>query len=186
IAWRLAEAGQRVAVFERGAVGAGASLAATGMLAAATELEPGGGDLLALALESQRIWPQFCAALEQCSGVDIDYRNEGTIEVALGRDEVDRLRFRHELQKRAGLPTRWLDGAGVRALEPALRPAVSAGIFCAEDHQVDPRRLVPALRRAVEACGGIVLENAAVDALDIAGGRVAGVATGQGLCTAKT
>ena len=55
IAWRLAAAGLAVAVFERGEVGSGASLAATGMLAAATELEPGGADLLALALESQRV-----------------------------------------------------------------------------------------------------------------------------------
>ena len=186
IAWRFAQAGLAVTVFERDAVGAGASLAATGMLAAATELEPGGGDLLALALESQRLWPQFRAELEQRSGIDIDYRDEGTIEVALGRDEVDRLRFRHELQRRAGLATHWLDGTAVRAREPALRPAVTAGIFCAEDHQVDPRRLVPALRRAVTACGGIVLETTAVDALDIAGGRVVGVVTGQGVCVAKT
>ena len=186
IAWRLAADGVKVAVFERDEVGTGASLAATGMLAAATELEPGGGDLLALALESQRLWPAFRAEVERRSGIDIDYRAEGTLEVALGREEVERLRFRHALQKRAGLATHWLDGADVRAREPALRPAVTAGIFCADDHQVDPRRLVPALRRAVEACGGVVLEHHPVDALDIAGGRVGGVVTAQGLCRAKT
>ena len=41
IAWRLAQRGLSVAVFEREQVGAGASLAATGMLAAAAEHEPG-------------------------------------------------------------------------------------------------------------------------------------------------
>ena len=46
IGWRLAAAGLGVTVFERDEIGAGASLAATGMLAAATELEPGGADLL--------------------------------------------------------------------------------------------------------------------------------------------
>src|SRR5262249_61755531 len=128
--------------------------AATGMLAAATELEPGGADLLALALESQRLWPRFRGELEIEAGLDIDYRTEGTLTVALGRDEVDRLRFRHELQARHGLTTRWLDGAAARALEPALRPSVSAGIFFAGGPQVDPRRLLPAPRRAAGGGGG--------------------------------
>jgi glycine oxidase len=186
IAWRLAAAGRGVAVFERGEVGSGASLAATGMLAAATELEPGGTDLLALALESQALWPRFRAELEAAAGLDIDYRAEGTLTVAIGRDEVDRLRFRHELQARHGLATRWLDGAAARALEPALRPSVAAGIFCAADHQVDPRRLVPALRRAAAACGASVFEHLPVRALDLAAGRVEGVVTPQGVCGART
>jgi len=185
IAWRLAAAGLGVGVFERGEVGCGASLAATGMLAAATELEPGGADLLALALESQRDWPRFRDQLEAQAGCDIDYRAEGTLTVAIGRDEVDRLRFRHELQARHGLATRWLDGAAARALEPSLRPSVAAGIFCAEDHQVDPRKLVPALRRAAAARGARICEQLAVESLDIAAGRVAGVVTAQGRCRAR-
>jgi glycine oxidase len=186
IAWRLAAAGMAVAVFERDTVGSGASLAATGMLAAATELEPGGADLLALSLESQQLWPRFRAELEQEAGIDIDYRDEGTLEIALGRDEVDKLRFRYELQKRRGLATQWLDGASVRAREPALRPSVTAGIFAVDDHQVDPRRLVPALRRAVATRGGQVFEGLPLLALDMAGGRVGGVVTAQGVCRAKS
>jgi glycine oxidase len=156
------------------------------MLAAATELEPGGADLLALALESQRSWLRFRHELEAEAGLDIDYRAEGTLTVALGRDEVDRLRFRHELQARHGLATRWLDGAAARALEPALRPSVAAGIFCSEDHQVDPRRLVPALRRAAAKHGARIIEHLPVRALDVAAARVGGVVTEQGLCRAST
>ena len=128
IAWRLAAAGLAVAVFERHEAGCGASLAATGMLAAATELEPGGADLLALALESQQLWPRFRDELEAEAGLDIDYRADGTLTVALGRDEVERLRFRHELQARHGLATRWLDGAGARALEPLFKARMFAEV----------------------------------------------------------
>ena len=64
IAWRLVRRGLSVAVFERAQSGTGTSLAATGMLAASAEHEPGGDELLALALESQRQWPQFRAELE--------------------------------------------------------------------------------------------------------------------------
>jgi glycine oxidase len=186
IGWRLAAAGLEVALFERDEAGAGASGAATGMLAAATELEPGGSDLLALALESQRLWLPFRAELEEETGIDLDYRDEGTLTVALGRDEVERLQFRHELQRRAGLATRWLDGATARELEPALRPSVTAGIFCEDDHQVDPRLLVPALRRAVTARGGRLIEQVPVYSLDIEGGKVNGVVTPEGLCRAQT
>src|SRR5262249_14355574 len=87
IAWRLALRGLSVAVFERATAGAGASLAATGMLAAAAEHEPGCHDLLALALESQRQWPLFRVSLEAQSGRDTDFRESGTLVVALSRDE---------------------------------------------------------------------------------------------------
>ncbi len=180
IAWRLALRGLSVAVFERATAGAGASLAATGMLAAAAEHEPGCRDLLALALESQRQWPQFRAALETQSGRDIDFREGGTLVVALGRDEVERLRFRHDLHKRCGLPTRWLSGPEVRAMEPALRPSVAAGLYCADDHQVDPRLVMAALRAAYAAAGGRVFEHCAVTGVDLEGGRVTGLVTAKG------
>ena len=184
IAWRLALRGMSVAVFERATVGAGASLAATGMLAAAAEHEPGCHDLLALALESQRQWPQFRAQLEAQSGQDIDFREGGTLVVALGRDEVERLRFRHDLHKRCDLPTRWLGGGEVRDMEPALRPSVAAGLYCADDHQVDPRLVMAALRAAFAAAGGRLFEHCAVEGVDLAGGRVAGLVTAAGRCRA--
>jgi len=186
IAWRLALRGLATAVFERASAGAGASLAATGMLAAAAEHEPGCHDLLALALDSQRQWSQFRADLEAQSGGDIDFRQSGTLVVALSRDEVERLRFRYDLHKRCGLPTRFIGGPEVRALEPALRPSVAAGLYCADDHQVDPRLVMAALRAAYLAAGGRLFEHCAVTAVDLEGGRVAGLATARGGCRART
>jgi glycine oxidase len=186
VAWRLAARGQSVAVFDRDTAGSGASLAATGMLAAAAELEPGGAELLPLALESQRLWPDFRASLEAASDLTIDYRHDGTLVVALGRDEVERLRARYELHTRSGLPTRWIGGAEARSLEPGLRPSVMAGLFCPDDHQVDPRRLMAALRGAFRAAGGVLIEDCAVEALETAGGRVGGVRTARRITRAGT
>jgi glycine oxidase len=186
IAWRLALRGLAVAVFERTAAGDGASLAATGMLAAAAEHEPGCHDLLVLALESQRQWPQFRTGLEAQSGRAIDFREDGTLVVALGRDEVERLRFRHDLHRRCGLTTRWLGGPDVRALEPALRPSVAAGLHCAGDHQVDPRLVMAALRAACVKAGVRLFEHCAVTAVDLEGGRACGLVTARGACRAQT
>src|SRR4029077_6700215 len=104
----------------------------------------------------------------------------------LGRDEVGRLRFRYDLHKRCGLSTRWLSGAEVRALEPALRPSVAAGLYCADDHQVDPRLGMGALRSVYVAAGGRLIEHWAVTGVDLEGGRAVGLLTAIGRCRAST
>ncbi|KAB1071091.1 glycine oxidase ThiO [Methylobacterium planeticum] len=180
IAWKLAEAGRSVVVVERGTVGSGASLAATGMLAPAAEHEPGSDRLLPLALESLRRWPAFRDAVQAASGLDIDYRQEGTLVLAIGRDEVERLRFRHDLQRRSGVEAEWIAGPEVRRREPMLRPSVTAGVFCPLDHQVDPRLVMAALIEACRRAGVIVVESCTAEALDWTGGRVTGLRTGAG------
>src|ERR1700730_3251414 len=77
IAWRLAQAGCPVTVYDRAAAGHGASWAAAGMLAAAVETEPGEEELLAPTLESQRRWPGFARELEAAAGISVGYRDEG-------------------------------------------------------------------------------------------------------------
>jgi len=186
IGWRLARRGLSVAVFDAGRAGAGTSSAATGMLAAGAEHEPGGDPLLGLARESLALWPGFRDELEADAGLAIDYWTKGTIVVAVGRDELDRLRARHSLQMRAGLDARWLSGSDVRDLEPGLRPNVTGGIFCPGDHQVDPRLTLEALRAAFVARGGRLVEGAWVRGLDRTAGAVTGVTVAGRLCRAGT
>ena len=186
IAWRLARAGRAVTVLERETIGAGASLAATGMLAPAAEHEPGSDPLLPLALESLRLWPGFRDALETESGRAIDYRPDGTLVLAVGRDEVERLRFRYDLQRRSGLDAAWLPGGEVRRLEPGLRPSVTAGIHCPLDHQVDPRLVMDALAEACRRAGVILAEGTSVTGLDWSGGCVTGLRAGNRPVAAET
>jgi glycine oxidase len=184
VGWRLAAAGLSTVIVERDEAGCGASLAATGMLAAAAELETGGEDLLPFALASQRRWPAFRDELEAASGVPLAFDTRGTLVVALSRDETSRLRSRHELHLRSGLSTTWLSGAEAREREPGLRPSTTAALWCAEDHQVDPRRLIPALRVAFQAAGGQLVEHCDVLSIDQEGGGCRGIVTAVGACRA--
>ncbi len=186
IAWRLVRAGRRVAVIEADRIGRGASGAATGMLAAGAEHEPGGEALMPFARESQRLWPAFRDELEAESGLAIDYRGEGTLVVAIGRDEVERLRFRRDLLAREGVDAAWLSGPEVRAREPGLRPSVTAGMFCPADHQVDPVRVVAALAAALRARGGRIVEGTPATGFLRAAGRIVGVETASGAVRAET
>ena len=72
---------------------------------------------------------------------------------------------------------RWSRGCGPRS---------PPGLFCPDDHQVDPRLVMTALRGAFLASGGRLIEHCAVEALDLAGGRVCGVETAAGRCRAAT
>ena len=166
-------------IFERGEAGHGASWAAAGMLAAGAEAEPGEDTLYALNRLSQELWPGFAAELEAASGMSLGYRDEGTLVVALTRDDVAQLRFHFDYQCRLGVPLEWLSGAEARRREPYLNPALAAAVFSPRDHQVDNRRLVSALRRAFLAAGGTLREHTSVNAVEIVGGRVAGLRTGD-------
>jgi glycine oxidase len=168
-----------VAVYDRAEAGRGASWAAAGMLAAAVETEPGEEELLALTLESQRMWPDFTLELEAASGISVGYRDEGTIVVALTRDDAEQLRFTYDFQKNLGLDLEWLSGAEVRRREPHLRPGIPGAVFSPRDHQVDNRRLARALANAAQRAGVVLLEHDPVREVEFTGGRITGVATKQ-------
>src|SRR5215475_485143 len=91
IAWRLAQRGASVTVFDSGAPGGGATHAAAGMLAACAEAEPGEEALVALGRLSQSRWPDFAAELERATGLEVDLRRDGTLVVALNADDLARL-----------------------------------------------------------------------------------------------
>jgi glycine oxidase len=145
------------------------------MLAAGCELEPGELDLLALNRRSQELWPGFAAMLEQAAGVPVGLRQEGTLVVALTRDDAAQLRFNYDFQRQHGVVLEWLTGGAARQREPHLNPNLAAAIFSPADHQVDNRLLVEALRRAYLASGGLLREHAPVEAIDVSGGRATGV-----------
>ena len=115
VAWRLAARDVSVAVFDKGAAGAGASHAAAGMLAACVEAEPGEQALVALGRESQARWPAFAAELQQVSGIDVGLRPEGTLVVALTADDQARLLHQLAFQQKLGLPLRWISAAEIHS-----------------------------------------------------------------------
>jgi len=175
IGWRLAQAGCPVEIFERGEAGKGASWAAAGMLAAGVETEPGELALHALNRASQLAWPGFAAELEAASGQSVELRQEGTLVVALNRDDVAQLRNTYDFQREQGIALEWLTGSQARQREAFLTPNLAAAVFCAGDHQVENRKLVRALRTAFLGAGGVLHEHTAVTAIETAGAKVIGL-----------
>jgi glycine oxidase len=183
-AWRARARGLTVTVLERDTTGRGASHVAAGMLAPVAEVEFGeaGRRLLELGLRSAEMWPEFAAELQQASGAEVGLRRTGTLMLARDDDEARelerRLAFRHSL----GLHAERLLPSAAREREPALAPTVRLALEAPDDHSVDPRLALHALRRAGERVGVEIRERAAVCAveLDGAGERVTGVVLRDG------
>jgi glycine oxidase len=147
IAWRCTQRGLRVSVHDP-SPGGGASHAAAGMLAPVAESYFGEQELTALMVESARRWPGFAAELTAATGADLGYDAEGTLVVALTADDLAESERLRAYQEELGLPITPLRPSALRDREPALSTRVRGGAHAPADHQVDPRRLVAALRVA--------------------------------------
>jgi glycine oxidase len=174
VAWRLAQRGAAVTVFDKAAAGSGASHAAAGMIAICAEAEPGEEDLVALGRTSQSLWPAFAAELHDATGLSVDLRGEGTLVVALNPDDQARLRHHLAFQQSLGLPVEWISAADARQREPHLASGITGAVWSPQDHQVDNRKLVVALRAAAAAAGAVIREQAPVERILIAQGRTTG------------
>ncbi len=155
-----------------------ATAAAAGMLAPSFEKALGGDALYDLSAKSLAMWPSFAAALEQETGVDIDYRSDGVLGVALDAAGARSLESASEAMAQRGAAVAMLSGEEARALEPALSGAVTAAMHAPRDAQVDPVKLLAALRLSLGKRGAALIDDyvAAVEAgqqgwrLSLAGG----------------
>lgn len=173
IALELQGPGVEVLVVERALPGAEASTAAAGMLAPQLEAQ-GLGPMLELSLRSRAMYPAWAAQLSGETGADVGYRACGALQVALTTAQAYELEATVAWQTAAGLRATLLSGDEARALEPTLSAGAVAAAHFPDDHQVDPRRLMPALAaRARER--GVQFRAGAVRGLVEAGGRARGV-----------
>lgn len=178
IAWRAALAGLPVSVVDQ-APTRGASWVGAGLLAPVTEVHYGEEPLLELNLASASRFPSFVAELEELTGQDTGYRENGLLVVAKDRDDQAGLDELHRYQQKLGLEVERLSGRECREREPMLAPDIRGGLLVGGDHQVDTRRLAGAL---LEACrrSGVRLVAEMVTDLRVESNRITGVELGNG------
>lgn len=158
IGWQLARAGCRPVIYEQGQAGRQASWAAAGMLAPYSEEER----LFRMGERSLALYPRFLAELAEDSGCTVAKEGQGTLWVALDRDDREWLHGQYQLKRGLGMPVHWVSGEEARAREPLLSARVVAGMWIPEERQVDNRQLVQALKAAFLARGGDLREGVRV------------------------
>jgi len=174
IAWRLAQAGLKVTVFERGRVGCEASRAAAGMLSPQGESQTA-GPFFDLCLRSRAMYRSFAEELNDASGIDVEYKDEGTLFIVLqSEDDQEKTRWA-TWQQEAGLPLEHVSADDIRKIEPAVTESATRAIFLPQEHQIENRRLMDALEVAMKRTGVELIEGAEVTALATDHGKVTGV-----------
>lgn len=174
VAWRLARRGCAVVLLEADHPGHHASTAAAGMLSPLKEAEEP-GPFLQLALRSLERYPAFVDAIEGASGINVGYRRDGRLDVALDDEGAEALRRHRNHQTDAGFDSHLLEPAEIRRLEPAIGPDAVLGLATEHDHQVDNRRLMRALWIAIAREGVEVRTGVRVQTVLTEGDRATGV-----------
>jgi glycine oxidase len=182
VAWRARERGMAVTVLERDATGLGTSHVAAGMLAPVAEVEFGerGRRVLELGLRSAALWPRFASELGAASGMELGLTKTGTLLIARDEDEARELERQLAFRASLGLRVARLRPSEAREREPALAPTVRLALEAPEDHSVDPRLVLAALREACLSAGVKLREHAPVARVELDGERVGAVTLASG------
>ncbi|KVN19406.1 MULTISPECIES: FAD-dependent oxidoreductase [unclassified Burkholderia] len=165
IAWRLAGAGHRVSLYERGdAAGSGsAAWIAAAMLAPLAEAASAERFITDLGVASLDRWPGWLAELPE----PVFFQRNGTLVVWHHADRAEAPLFERRVRANAsaelldgGLVT--LAGAQVDAAEPALAGRFAHGLLLPREGQLDNRQVLHALAAGLAERGVDAHWNVAV------------------------
>ncbi|WP_214108461.1 NAD(P)/FAD-dependent oxidoreductase [Acrocarpospora catenulata] len=150
VAYDLSAAGQSVILFDAAEdLGLAASDAAMGGILTQTEMACL-GPLSTVIRRSRDIYEPWLDRLQHATGQEVHVLEGGDIQVALDRQEMDRLHTEMAPKwLQAPFEVRELTAAEARELEPLLSDQVVGGFLLREELALDPRELMVALRGAL-------------------------------------
>jgi glycine oxidase len=177
----LAQAGASVTIYEKGDIGRESSWAGGGII---SPLYPWryADAVTELARWGQQHYAALADELLAESGVDPEYLLSGLL--LLDIDEAERQRAEC-WAGRFGYQMAFLDGAGIKALQPNLGEITDHALWMPTVAQMRNPRLVQALRKSVEQLGVEIHEHCPVEDILIDEGRVMGVQLAVGTVAAS-
>ena len=158
IAWRLARNRLRVLLSDARSIGSEASSSAAGMLAPGGEFDQP-SPLLDFAIASLGRYQTFVAEVQADSGLSVEFRRAGAIQIALTNSELESLTARAAIQRAAGIPSTVIAKDALHALAPLVRDDALGGVHYTNEAIVDPASLMTALRAACLARGVTIAEE---------------------------
>jgi D-amino-acid dehydrogenase len=133
-----------------------------------------------LSVESLALYRELVQELDQKRGVDVGFRQSGSMTVFFSAEGLAHGREEARLLGEAGVAVEVLDGAAARAAEPALRPDVIGALLCREDALLVPDRFVKALAELTESLGARSVTRTEAIGFRTAGDRLTAVETTRG------
>ena len=151
VAYELVRSGARVQVLETRAPGQGATRASAGILAPYIE---GHADVFRdLGARSLEMYDSFIARLRDDSGHEIPYQRNGTLELAFGDADVERLNALAAALWKQGVEARWTTPDAFDQLEPLASRSARGALLIPIHGFVGVTALTLAAAAAAEKCG---------------------------------
>jgi glycine oxidase len=174
VAFKLRQAGLRVALLDRSEPGGEASWAAAGMLSPAPD-SPEGRPLVDLANASLTLYPSFIAEIEAASGGSAELRRDGAMELFFG-EAAELMRDAYVAEHRGfGLATEAISVSEARRVEPSIGPSARAAAWLPYECTLAPRAFLSAALAAAISVGVEILPRSDVTGIEVRAGRVTGI-----------
>jgi len=131
---------------------------------------------LPLIIESLRLWD----TINERVGAETGFRKAGIMYTCADEAEVARNAAWIEHARPYQLDTRMLSSQETANLLPGMKTRFAGALYTASDGRAEPQKAAPAIARAAQARGAVVMENCAVRGIERAAGRVSAVITERG------
>lgn len=177
-ALELAERGHKVALCEKGRVGAEQSSRNWGWV----RISKRDRREIPLMAEALRIWPD----LAKRTGHDLGYHRSGIAYTCDSDQEIARLEGWSKHLEPFQLPGQILTGPALEALLPGAGQRPKAVFHTPLDGRAEPQKATAALAEAARAHGATILTQCAVRGVETAAGKISGVVTERGPIACNT
>lgn len=158
VAFRLADAGQKVALIERG----GLCMQASGVNAGTLSIQIKRAALVPYAMRGWELW----RTTRDWLGADVGFEQVGGITLAFTEEEAEMLTDRMAARQQNGAPIEMISSSRARELEPGLSDKAVLASWCALDAFATSYRLGDVFRTALRQAGVTIHENAQVKKVD--------------------
>ncbi|MDX0432649.1 FAD-dependent oxidoreductase [Sinorhizobium medicae] len=177
-AYYLARRGMKVALVEKGRIGAEQSSRNWGWC----RQQNRDARELPMATKSLDLWERFAAE----SGEDTGFRRCGLLYLSTSEEELAGWARWRDFARNVGVTTHMLNSAQASERGRATGKPWKGGVFSPTDGTADPASAAPAVARAILKLGGTVHQSCAARGIETEGGRLSGVVTEHGTIRTKT
>jgi glycine/D-amino acid oxidase-like deaminating enzyme len=171
-AYYLAKRGMKVALVEKGRIGAEQSSRNWGWC----RQQNRDARELPMATKSLDLWERFAAE----TGENTGFRRCGLLYLSDSEQELATWARWRDFARTVGVTTHMLSAAEASERGRITRRAWRGGVFSPTDGIADPANAAPAVARALLKLGATVNQSCAARGIETSGGRVSGVVTEKG------
>jgi glycine/D-amino acid oxidase-like deaminating enzyme len=171
-AYYLAKRGMKVALVEKGRIGAEQSSRNWGWC----RQQNRDARELPMATKSLDLWERFAVETGEITG----FRRCGLLYLSNSEQELATWARWRDFARTVGVTTHMLSAAEASERGRVTRRPWRGGVFSPSDGTADPANAAPAVARALLKLGGTIHQGCAARGIETAGGRVSGVVTEKG------